>query len=216
MRICPAILTNNEAHFSELLRSFQIFEEIDIDLIIPGNLTPEKKTVGIEFVINEISRFQSKRYKIHLMCDFPFEEIRKVIDKVGFLDLTFIIHQESSFDMMDVEKCKTPIGIALEFTTKLKDIYYYENFALVQIMTVEIGGQGNAFEPKAMNKVTELRDLGYDRDIEIDGGINLDTISYIAKFPIDILSVGSYFTKSLNVLEDKRLLEDEIELILKK
>ncbi len=216
MNICPAILTNNINIFRENLRSFQIFDEIDVDIIVPGNLTSARKTVPIQDAITEVSRFRNKKYKFHLMCDFPFNEIQKVKDRIQFLNIVFIIHQESSFDKNDVESSKAPIGIALKYTTNFRSLEYYENFCLVQIMSVEIGKQQNAFEPISLQKVTELRELGYDREVALDGGINLENITYIAKYDINSLSVGSYFTKSLNVITDKEKIEDEIELHVKK
>lgn len=215
MNICPAILTNNINTFRDNLRSFQIFDEIDIDIIIPGSLTSAPKTVSIEDAINEVSRFQNKKYKFHLMCDFPFEEIQKIVDRIQFLNIVFIIHQESSFDMKEVESSKEPIGLALKHTSDFKNLDYYENFCLIQIMSVEIGKQQNVFEPSALQKVTELRELGYDRVVALDGGIHLDNVAYITEYDVDSLSVGSYFTKSLNVIEDRKKLQEEIELSVK-
>ncbi len=216
MNIYPAILTNNINIFRENLRSFQIFDEIDVDIIVPGNLTSTLKTVSIEDAIAEVSRFQNKKYKFHLMCDFPFHEIQKVKDRIQFLNIVFIIHQESSFDLNDVESSKTPIGLALKYTSHFRSLKYYENFCLVQIMSVEIGKQQNVFEPAALQKVTELRELGYDREVALDGGINLENVAYIAEYDVNSLSVGSYFTKSLNVIDDKEKLQEQIEIHLKK
>lgn len=201
MKICPAILTNNLEVFKEKLRDFQIFDTIDIDIAIPGNLTQTKKTVSLQDAVDAISKYPIKTFRIHLMCDFPLEVIRKVKNQRG-LNIIYILHQESSFNIDDVKRSKSLFGLAIKDSSDLRTLEYYKNFVLVQVMSVEIGGQGNEFEVKALEKVKELRKLGYDREVALDGGINLSTVSLLKNLQIDSLSVGSYFSKSLDIVED--------------
>lgn len=201
MKICPAILTNNLEVFKEKLRNFQIFDTIDIDIVIPGNLTQARKTVTLQDVIDAISKYPNKVYRIHLMCDFPMGVIQKVKNQRG-LNIIYILHQESSFDIDEVLKSKYLFGIAIKGSSDLRSLEYYKSFVLVQVMSVEVGGQGNEFEVKALEKVKELRKLGYDREVVLDGGINLSTVSLLKNLQIDSLSVGSYFSKSLDIVED--------------
>lgn len=201
MKICPAILTNNLEVFKEKLRDFQIFDTIDIDIAIPGNLTQTKKTVSLQDAVDAISKYPIKTFRIHLMCDFPLEVIRKVKNQRG-LNIIYILHQESSFNIEDVKNSKSLFGLAIKSSSDLRPLGYYKNFVLVQVMSVEIGGQGNEFEVKALEMVKELRKLGYDREVALDGGINLSTVSLLKNLQIDSLSVGSYFSKSLDIVED--------------
>lgn len=201
MKICPAILTNNLEVFKEKLRDFQVFDTIDIDIVIPGNLTQTKKTVSLQDAVDAISKYPIKTFRIHLMCDFPLEVIRKVKNQRG-LNIIYILHQESSFNIDDVKRSKSLFGLAIKDSSDLRTLEYYKNFVLVQVMSVEIGGQGNEFEVKALEKVKELRKLGYDREVALDGGINLSTVSLLKNLQIDSLSVGSYFSKSLDIVED--------------
>jgi pentose-5-phosphate-3-epimerase len=215
MKICPAILTDNMDFFNEKLRLFQVFDTIDIDFISPGSLVQTRKTAILDSILNALTKHPKKVYKIHLMCDFPFQEINRTMDYLKTLNLVFIIHQESSFNIEDVKKFNFPIGIAIKYDSPLKDLEYYQNFFMAQVMSIDTGSQGGEFKPKALERVKELRDLGYDGEVALDGGINLETIKEITKYPVDSLSVGSYFSKSLDVIEDKRKLERAIELNLK-
>jgi ribulose-phosphate 3-epimerase len=215
MKICPAILTNNVDIFQEKLRLFQIFDTIDIDFITPGSVTSAPKTLNIKTIFNELNRYPHKNYRVHLMCDFPFEEINRVVDYLKFMNILFIVHQESSFNTNQLEILDIPIGLAIKHDTELREASYYQNFSLIQVMSVDTGAQGNKFEPNSLELVNELRELGYDREVSLDGGINLETISLIAQYSVDSLSVGSYFVKSLDIEEDKRKLEEAIKLNLK-
>lgn len=215
MKICPAILTNNLDFLREKLRLFQLFETIDIDIVIPGSLTEARKTIGLAEAFNEIRRYQNKLFRIHLMCDFPTQEISKVLPLLNTLNVMFIIHQESSFDQSSLKSIGCPIGIAVQILSALKPIEYYLEYPLVQVMSVDIGDQGNPFEPKSLEKVKKLRELGYDREISIDGGINFETIKYIIGTSVNSISVGSLFSKSLDVASDKRKLEKLIEFNFK-
>jgi ribulose-phosphate 3-epimerase len=212
MKICPAILTSNIDFFREKLRLFQIFDTIDVDFVNPGSLTQAPKTLNIKTIFNELNRYPHKKYRIHIMSDFPFEEINRVVDYLKFMNIIFIVHQESSFDVNQLATLDIPIGLAIKHDSELKELDYYNNFSLIQIMSVETGGQGNEFQTNALEMVKELRELGYDREVALDGGINLETIELIKQYPVDSLSVGSYFSKSLDVVEDRRRLEEAIKL----
>jgi pentose-5-phosphate-3-epimerase len=68
------------------------------------------------------------------------------------------------------------------------------NFPTVQIMSVNPGFQGTPFLPETLNKINELRKLGFKGTISLDGAINDKTLSIILKnkYLPDILFPGSY------------------------
>lgn len=212
MNICPAILTNNIDFFREKLRMFQIFEIIEIDLIIPGNLVKTIPTIQTEEIIEEITRYPSKKFHIHLMCDEPFIEIAKFKNVIKIIDIIFIIHQESNFGIEEVKSFDFPIGLGIKLDTKLLDLAYYNQFSMIQLMCIEIGKQGNKFQPNVLEKVKKLRNLGYDREVSLDGGINLETAHLIISSEVNSVAAGSYFSKSLDIPTDKRKLEHVLKL----
>lgn len=76
---------------------------------------------------------------------------------------------------------------------------------MVLVMTVNPGFGGQAFIPEMMEKVTELAQLrhekGYDYEIEVDGGIDDQTIQLAKNAGANIFVAGSFVFKG-NVEEN--------------
>ena len=67
-------------------------------------------------------------------------------------------------------------------------------------MSVEPGYGGQKFIDSSVNRIKKIRKKKQDIIIEVDGGINNETINKI-KDIIDIAVVGSYITNSNNYQE---------------
>ncbi len=78
---------------------------------------------------------------------------------------------------------------------------------IVQIMTVEPGGQGRPFLPAMLGKIDALRERRPAVRFAVDGGINRDTIKQVLPHRPDYLLVGSALTKAANPPEAYRALE---------
>lgn len=67
---------------------------------------------------------------------------------------------------------------------------------LVLIMSVNPGFGGQKFIPRSLDKVSRLRAIidkeGYDCLIEVDGGVNTHTASYLWEAGADVLVAGSF------------------------
>ena len=76
-------------------------------------------------------------------------------------------------------------------------IDYLDYIDLVLVMSVEPGKGGQSFIEESITKIEQLYSLrerqGYNYLIEVDGGINNETIKLCEK--ADIVVVGSYITK---------------------
>ena len=72
-----------------------------------------------------------------------------------------------------------------------------KQFKIVQLMTVNPGFQGAPFIPSVLRKIEELKNLGYEGKIALDGGINDKTLAPIMENPSkpDILCIGSFFKR---------------------
>lgn len=66
---------------------------------------------------------------------------------------------------------------------------------MVLVMTVEPGFGGQSFMAETMPKIETLRqklqELGKDMDIQVDGGINAETISVAAKAGANVFVSGN-------------------------
>ena len=63
----------------------------------------------------------------------------------------------------------------------------------VLVMTVEPGFGGQKLQPEMIQKVAEIRKLGYQGLIEVDGGVNLENAQSLVNAGADILVLGTKF-----------------------
>lgn len=91
--------------------------------------------------------------------------------------------------------CK--VGIALNPKTPIEEIYEYLPYIhTVLVMTVEPGKGGQKLISDTLNKISKLKNYiqqnNLENEIEVDGGINLDTIKDVKDVGADIAVVGSF------------------------
>ena len=66
-------------------------------------------------------------------------------------------------------------------------------------MTVNPGFYGSPFLPEMLEKISKLRSLAPDLNIEVDGGVTDKTIDLVNKAGANMFVSGSYIVKSNNV-----------------
>lgn len=141
---------------------------------------------------------------VHLMINTPDKYLQPFYD-AGADAIT--IHAEAIPDDNDVPKHLDAIrklgaaaGITVNPQTPLATI---ENCVghcdLVLIMSVNAGFGGQSFQPVALEKLAAARDMfGPDVVLEVDGGVNADTIASCVEQGAEFLVVGSAITRSNN------------------
>jgi ribulose-phosphate 3-epimerase len=87
-------------------------------------------------------------------------------------------------------------AVALNPHTPLEPLrYVLGDLAMVLLMTVNPGFGGQSFIPEVVPKVEALRreidERGLDVDIEVDGGIKVDTIARVARAGANVFVSGS-------------------------
>jgi ribulose-phosphate 3-epimerase len=119
---------------------------------------------------------------VHLMIEEP----ERYLDKFAAAGATILtVHIETCPDMDKIQKmihdlgCKA--GITLNPGTSADEIQpYLKNADLVLVMSVNPGFSGQSFIPEVLPKIGQIRKLldkiNPDVLIEVDGGINPDTI----------------------------------------
>jgi ribulose-phosphate 3-epimerase len=92
--------------------------------------------------------------------------------------------------------------------------YILEDLSMVLLMTVNPGFGGQAFIPQVIPKVSRLRETihkrGLDIDIEVDGGINPETISRASEAGANVFVAGSAIFCSENYGETIGLMRDRM------
>lgn len=170
---------------------------IHID-IMDGIFVPNKVEYNNEYRFN-------KKIDIHLMV----EDVEKYIEKYKILNPTYItfhfeINQNIKKIIEKIKENNIKVGISIKPNTDINLIKPYLNMIdLVLVMSVEPGFGGQKFIENSTNKINTLKKIreenNYKYLIEVDGGINFDTIDKVNN--ADIKVVGSYITNSQNYQE---------------
>ena len=175
---------------------------IHVDLM-DGGFVPVKN-----FTIPEVHSLlccHQNPLDIHLMVFDPIiyiEELAKLNPKY----ITF--HVEATKDVVktieEVRKYGIGVGLSIKPNTNLYELMPYLSLVdLVLIMSVEPGWGGQEFILSSKDRLQELIQFRLDNHlsfkIEMDGGINSDTIKLVPE--LDIAVSGSFVCKSDNYQE---------------
>ncbi len=222
MIICPSILEKKTEDYFKIIKKLRpYFDYFQID-IADGQYV-ENKTATIDDFIKKAFNYQSLikdlYFDFHLMVkNYPHEikklESLKKILKVKNIFIHFDLIKKNSF------KFYKTIGLVLNPQDQVGDLASRVDLNLinsVQIMSVIPGAQGNPFIENSLNKIEQLRLLGYRNKIFLDGGINEKTLPVILKekFLPDVLCPGSYFTKTKSEKETEKKV-NQFYFLLKK
>lgn len=149
--------------------------------------------------LRELSSFSNKKLDVHLMMDNPEEYINNIKDLNNIENIT--IHLEIDKDIKKILSMIKSLGIKRGISIKPntdinKLLPYLNDIDLILVMTVEPGLGGQPFIETSTARLKEIKKLIKDKDIliEVDGGINSNTINLVKD--ADIVVVGSYITCS--------------------
>lgn len=134
----------------------------------------------------------------HLMVCNPRQWL-PVFHQIGVQGFTF--HVEATKDAADtialikeIKACGIRAGVALKPQTPASavlDTGIAEEADMILVMTVEPGFGGQSFMQDMMPKVTQIRQAFPQKDIQVDGGIALDTIQIVADAGANVVVSGS-------------------------
>ena len=133
----------------------------------------------------------------HLMVK-PVDSLIEDFAKAGATYITFhpeaSDHVDRSLQLVKKNECKT--GLVLNPSSPLGLLEnYWDKLDMVLLMSVNPGFGGQNFIPSVIDKITRLRQMIDDKNLEIrlevDGGIKLDNISEVAKAGADTFVSGS-------------------------
>lgn len=135
----------------------------------------------IDYYINEYLDLKPKYITFHYEVDKNKE---KIIEKIKY-----------------IQKYGSMAGISIKPNTEVKEILdILPYISLILVMSVEPGEGGQEFMESSIDKIKELREYidknNLEVQIEVDGGINNETIKLIKEAGADIAVVGSYLVKS--------------------
>ena len=197
MKIAASFLEIKENVVEEVTKLSS--ENIDyMHLDVMDGIFVENKTYSFE-QFYDIVKFVTKPKDVHLMVS----DVKKYIDEFANLNPEFItFHFEAVSEVSSVinyiHEKGIKVGISIKPSTDISEIVEYLDYIdLVLVMSVEPGRGGQTFIENSVKKIEGLYNLreneNYNYLIEVDGGINDQTIKLCEK--ADICVVGSFITK---------------------
>jgi ribulose-phosphate 3-epimerase len=215
-RLAPSILA---ADFAQLGKQLLEAQKAHADLIhidvMDGHFVPNITFGAI--VVETCKRVTTVPLDVHLMINQPERYIDDFV-QAGANGLT--IHAEATAHIHRVlemiKQAGLKAGLAVNPLTSIDTIHdaiRYCDLDLALIMSVNPGFGGQAFIESTLPRVAQVRQwcntLGSSCDIEVDGGINEDTIFRVAHAGANVFVAGSaIFNKSpidenINLLRSK-------------
>lgn len=196
VKIAPSILS---ADFSRLGQEIEAVDKAGADLIhidvMDGHFVPNI-TIG-PLVVSAVRRVTNLPLDVHLMIynpDLYLEEFRDAGADILTVHVEVCTHLDRVVHA--IKDLGIKAGVVLNPATPLAVLdYVLEELDLVLLMSVNPGFGGQKFIPGTLRKISELRKAVNKRnsaaEIEIDGGINLETAGLVTKAGADILVAGS-------------------------
>ena len=194
--IAPSILS---ADFSKLGDEIKAVEAAGADWIhadvMDGHFVPNI-TIG-PLIVEAVKRVTDLPIDVHLMIENPANYIPAFAEAgASFISVQVetCIHLNRTVQL--IKDCGAQAGVVLNPSTPLANLeWVLEDVDYVLIMSVNPGFGGQAFIPSSLDKISALRQQIQDRGlsvlIEVDGGVNEQTIAEIASAGTDVFVAGS-------------------------
>lgn len=197
MKVSPSLLS---ADFANLRPDIEMINESESDYlhidVMDGVFVPN---ISFGFpVMKAVARDCTKPLDVHLMIVEPQKWISQVRDcgaEIMNVHQEACLHLDSCVQQIHAAGMKagvtlcpaTPVSTLVDIITEVD---------LVLLMSVNPGFGGQKFIEYVTRKTRELRQLidttGSHAEIEIDGGVNLETGRRLAEAGADMLVAGSY------------------------
>jgi len=195
-KIAPSILS---ADFSRLGKEINAVEKAGADMIhidvMDGHFVPNI-TMG-PLIVEAVRKVTDLPLDVHLMIENPDLYINDFANAGADM---ISVHTETCIHLnrtlqLIAENDVVP-GVALNPSTPIESIYWIlSQVKFIVIMSVNPGFGGQSFIENSIDKIIQLKKLilegDFDIDIQVDGGVNKNTIEKISEVGCDIFVAGS-------------------------
>jgi len=209
IKIAPSILSADFARLgeqvAEVTRAGADYIHVDV---MDGHFVPPI-TIGAA-VVSAIRPFTDLPLDVHLMIEKPERQIGSFINAGADI---ITIHYEACLSdditriIKTIKESGVKAGVSINPETPIDVLYdILDSLDMVLIMTVHPGYAGQTFIKSTLEKVTNLRDkLDTDNlsaELEVDGGININTAPQLVKAGATVLVAGAAIFSTGNNVEE--------------
>lgn len=213
--ILPTLLTNDSEEIqakinklSEVTGPLPFHFQVDIiDGFYADNLTIMPETL-------KTIDWKNYTFEVHLMVNDPEDYLGEVADAGATGIIAQIEHMHDREDYLKVARSlNLKAGLALDLYSPItelttNDLLYSD---IILLMAVKAGFSGQTFNPLVHDKIKELRARGYSGAIEIDGGVDGDSIPKLIDAGATHLAVNSALWHDNKVEENLLLLNKVLQ-----
>ena len=214
VKVAASILAADFARLGEHVRQAVAagVDWIHVD-VMDGNFVPNI-SIGPP-VVRALRRVTSLPLDVHLMIVSPDRYLEEFV-RAGADRLT--VHVETCDHMhrtiQRIRELGIKPGVTLNPGTPLSSLEaVLPDVDLVLVMSVNPGFGGQSYIPRSTTRIARLRamldELGSQAELEVDGGINADTVSEVVEAGATVLVAGTaIFNHRASVRENIQLLRE--------
>jgi ribulose-phosphate 3-epimerase len=214
-KIAPSILSADFARLGEEIRNVEKAgaDYIHVD-VMDGHFVPNI-TLG-PLIVKTVRGLTKLPLDVHLMISDPDRYVGDFV-KAGADILT--IHAEAVTHLhrsiQHIRSTGARPGVALNPATPPECLQYViDGLEMVIVMSVNPGFGGQEFIPEVIPKISWIRDLARRKnltlEIEVDGGINAETIHQVSVAGADVFVAGSAVFYSKDYAETIRIMKERM------
>lgn len=197
MLIAPSVLSSDFSQLGNEVKRMDCSgaDWIHLD-IMDGHFVPNI-TFGAP-VVASVRKYTDMPFDVHLMIDDPLRYVPDFL-KAGADIISFHIESDSDTaqTIAAIRDGGAKPAIAIKPGTPAEAVYpYLDDLYMVLVMTVEPGFGGQAFMEDMMSKVRALKAKKPELIVQVDGGIQNQTVHTAAQAGVDVCVAGTSVFKA--------------------
>jgi len=216
IKISPSILSADFARLGEQVSEAEAagVDYIHVD-VMDGHFVPNI-TIG-PLIVKALRPVTKLPLDVHLMIENP-ERYLEDFAKAGADIIT--VHQETCphlhGTLQQIHKLGVRSGVSINPATPVSSLEeIISEVDLVLVMSVNPGFGGQSYISSCTEKIQKLRSMldicGSSADLEVDGGVNVNTVNEVIAAGANAFVAGSaVFNDKQSVVENVRVLRDKI------